>query len=1635
MDLRRVLVAHRIVLALLAWIAAATPSVAQTLAGTTAGSLTIDQDGSADYTIPVTVPPGAGGMQPDLTLSYDSQSGAGALGQGFTLSGLGQISRCAATLVQDGFIDPVDFDAVQRDRFCLNGKRLIAVTGAYGAVGTRYRTEMESFSEIISAGGTLGDPGYFIERTKSGLTITYGQNTALSTTTNSRFVPPNSGNKALVWGMDSVQDTASNYMTIVYTQNPTGELGEFRPTRINYTGNLRAARLPTNYVQLDWNYVKDVPTITYIGGATTRQGRHISAITTFSNAVQIRKYTFTYTRNTTNGQNYLTSVTECGTGNQCFPPTTFEWTGATGTAHFNGAGTGTWIAHNAGFTKNRIADRDGNGVMDFVALENEGTASARIRNCLSLGTGFDCSTTNPVPQITNFNLVGDYNGDGVTDYGAIENSVQQFNRFFRITGGATYFETEACFQGGNAGDINGDGISDLLGVYHDCTNNFRQYTAFYGSTTGVFTKAHLGSVPTGLVVGTGDFNGDGKTDNMRFSGTSVTVCLNSGASCFSWGGPTIPSGQAPVLGDFNGDGLTDVAAFQSGTTWSICLSTGKAFAACTGVSINSGGSANNTVADFNGDGIADFAQRTSGSTWNTCLGHGGTKFTCQSRTGPSVANSSTAPVDLNGDGLTDLAGFVAGSNWSVGLASEQKPGLLKAVTNGFGSRTDITYAPLSRISTYVKPANLSASVRGIRVPFYVVTRTERNAVTHTASRRAVSYEYEGARVDVAGRGFLGFASRTIRDEMTGKSETTQYRQDFPYVGLPSSMTVKIAGGSTVTSETSLYGLRTFGTGFSTRYFPYPSSSTSSKYEIPPYARLVSSITTSNAYGDDYGNLTASTITTTADGLSYTTTTVNTYINDTLNWLLGRLTRSEVTRTTPTDGPRTRVSSFDYDTLTGLLSGETVEPDSLTLRLNKTYLRDNFGNITTTTVSGSGITPRVSTDTYSADGRFKLTSTNPLLQTESRTFDSGTGNVLTATDLNNLTTTFQYDGLGRLTLQSFNQAGINKTTTTTRALCSQISLCPVTSDYYAITTSESTGQSATVIYDVAERQTAKIVKSPSGNILTRTEYDTEDQVTRMSSPSLSGPTNLYWTQFTYDDLGRVLQENAPIDRNTPTGRITRFEYDGLTVRKFDALNRKTTTVVDALERVVSVTDALNGQVINTYDAFDNLKTVQDAGGAVTSMDYNIRGHKIAMTDPNMGSWTYGYDALGQLLTQQDAKGQIVTMTYDPLGRMLTRIEPEGTTTWVHDTRWRGALTQVDAPGYSRSYTYYGHGGIEQEVTRILAASPPESTSAAITLTVAENVTSALSTVLNWTTSDATSCTAQGTLPGWSGSVDVNGSQVVGLPAEGLYTATLNCVGTLGKSFSRSLEIRVAPRPVVAFDGFEVDRNSVPAGETVSLSWSARNASACVATGDLPGWEGPQPVYGSVTIPQTSAGVFQAGLSCADESDRLASISKAVEIRCQVPLLSCAEGRGAERERHLDTVDFGFLHRPYAPSVIAVPAQADAPRAKVTVQVAVTINGFVEYVTRFNYDTQGRVSQITYPSGFQVAHTYNTAGALEKVFDPAAPATPYWTGQVWDEWGNVSQSRLRNGVDILRDHDAAVARPADRPSNRWSTATTW
>lgn len=1832
---------------------------AQNLVGSAAGSLSVGANGAANYMIPITVPPGAGGMEPDLELSYDSQAGSGAAGQGFSLTGLGQVSRCAATTINDGFIDPVDFDG--NDRFCLDGKRLVVVSGAYGDIGAQYRTENETFSRIETVGGTAGNPAYFIERTKSGLIHYYGGANGSDTT--SRFIPPGSGGQTLAWGVSRVEDTTGNYMTVTYTQPAGAEAGEFRPILIHYTGNTGAGIAPGNHIEIEWNYVKPAPNIAYVGGAQTRQGRHISAIRTYSNNVLVRRYALQYANSPSNRRDVLTSFTECGTANQCFPPTVFEWTGTPGSPSFNGAGSGNWTAHGQAFSKNRIADIDGNGYTDFFAVEN----NTRVRNCISTGSDFDCSTTSSFPGTAHVDLAGDYNADGKTDYASVENFFEPgITPFYLVTGGGSTFRgpNHFCAETEETGDFNGDGYSDLIMIEKQCTNgsNRRVVTLLKNASGWTRPSASTSNVWIGAL---GDYNGDGRTDRLQFLNGTYTVCL-SGEPCATWTGPSMLSGESPVLGDFNSDGMIDVAAYRGGTSWEICPSTGKNFAACTTVTAHSGGSVNNTVADFNGDGFADMAHRVSGSSWNVCIGHGGTGFTCSTRTAPNAAHDVTVAVDLNGDALADLASHISGTQWSVGLASEQKPEMLKAIVNGLGSRTEITYEPLSRIASYLKPTNLSDSIRGLKIPMYVVARTQRNPGSgqHAGSRRAVNYEYAGARMDVMGRGFLGFETRTVTDEMSGNKEITDYFQEFPFSGMPRRVRNFSASGSLMSEENATYGVRIFGSGFSSRHFTFAASAVSDKYEIAPYAQLISRTTTTNTYSDDYGNLAASTITIEGGGRSFTTATTHTYLDDINQWRLGRLVRSEVTRSDDLNAPQTRASAFEYDALTGLIVAEITEPDSPTLRLRKDYQRDAFGNILQTTVSGPGIATRAQLDEYSADGRFKVKSTNSLGHVETRTFAPGTGNVLTATDANGLLTTYQYDAIGRLTQQSFSQHGISKTTTTTRRLCSQTTACISSSDVYTIETAQSSGERVTVVHDVVDRATAKLLHSPSGTILIRTEYDLEDQVLRTSSPTLAGPSSLYWTTFIYDDMGRVLQENSPIDRNTPSGRITRYEYDGLVTRQFDALNRLTTKVKDVLGRSVSVTDALGGQVRFGHDAFDNLIESVDAGGSVTTLQYNIRGHKTAMSDPNMGTWTYEYDTLGQLLRQVDAKAQITTMQYDLLGRMISRTEAEGVTTWTYDSRWKGALTQVESPGYSRAYTYFAHGGIQNEITRIASADTPPGVAAITAFSAAPNdLPAGQNTTLSWTTADTQSCQAGGNLPGWSGNKVLNGSQsllqvsagtytaqlscedqfgniatrsvsvtvrpssgtavisnfaanpttffvgesttltwsstgTVGCTASGTlpgwtgaksvsgfqgltvntagsYTAQLTCTDSNGLSAARSLSINVQIPPPVAITSFTATPSTINENESTTLKWTTTRAVSCSATGQLPGWPGNKPINASQTLYQESPGDFTARLTCQDAYNRTVTQTLRVTVKdCLIPLGTCVNPPARTPDIDAGLPELAVIDDPELPVSFALPHDTvyaplvdlngtfvvswgasleqatDAPdeycrlqtaqctqrnttyelqiatnssfigaldvysgpsrqfrltglspgkyffryRAKYEVCVRLigpntcdarypedmewedrTTNyqsngqnstlvgsgeqpiafddfppignnpqatsssegdptppnesfteaqslsdGFVEFVTSYTYDTHGRTAQIAYPSGFRLEHSYHAAGPLEKVYDPATPGTPYWTAQSWDEWGNVTQSRLRNGVDTLRDYDSAVGR---------------
>ena len=150
-----------------------TQVTAQTAVGTAPGEFRVDESGAANYRMPLRLPPGVAGMTPELAFSHNSRGGNGPLGFRWALAGLSSITRCPSTWV-DGVVDPIDFDA--NDRFCLDGQKLLAVGGNqnYGAVNAQYRTELNTFQKIISAGGTAGDPARFTVYTKSGQIVEYG---------------------------------------------------------------------------------------------------------------------------------------------------------------------------------------------------------------------------------------------------------------------------------------------------------------------------------------------------------------------------------------------------------------------------------------------------------------------------------------------------------------------------------------------------------------------------------------------------------------------------------------------------------------------------------------------------------------------------------------------------------------------------------------------------------------------------------------------------------------------------------------------------------------------------------------------------------------------------------------------------------------------------------------------------------------------------------------------------------------------------------------------------------------------------------------------------------------------------------------------------------------------------------------------------------------------------------------------------------------------------------------------------------------------------------------------------------------------------------------------------------------------
>src|ERR1700687_907852 len=111
------------------------PVTTQGWIGPVPGTASVE-GGAASYHVPIEVPPGRAGMQPEVSLTYSSRNGNGVAGVGWSVSATRSIYRCPATLAQDHAGRTVQHDS--GDKLCFDGQRLIT-TSTYGALNSEDR--------------------------------------------------------------------------------------------------------------------------------------------------------------------------------------------------------------------------------------------------------------------------------------------------------------------------------------------------------------------------------------------------------------------------------------------------------------------------------------------------------------------------------------------------------------------------------------------------------------------------------------------------------------------------------------------------------------------------------------------------------------------------------------------------------------------------------------------------------------------------------------------------------------------------------------------------------------------------------------------------------------------------------------------------------------------------------------------------------------------------------------------------------------------------------------------------------------------------------------------------------------------------------------------------------------------------------------------------------------------------------------------------------------------------------------------------------------------------------------------------------------------------------------------------------
>jgi len=1268
--------------------------------GAIPGVIDVSPMGAATYTIPIEVVPGTQGMQPNLSIVYNSMGGMGLLGMKWNLAGLSAITRCMQTPYYDDKIAEIKFGIVKI--FALDGQRLITTnTINVDGIQRELATEMENFMRVYAYGADdrTYPTTHFTAYTDDGSIIEYGH------TNDSKQKLSTTNGSVLSWYINKITDANGNYMTFTYQGGSSGDIGI---KEINYTGNLNNnmetyAKVEFRYTSLSMLWGHNTH---FVSGYGISQYDVLDKIIISYKDTVVRKYEFEYNMNIWNalegGTAHLEKIVLSGVeGTKQLNPTAIEW-----------GNKNTSIEEktiNVMCAKTITGDFNGDGHSDIIYYAEQGTLQGYYGE-----QGWDLMLYNPTTKLfeakaseRNVDCVimhaQDINGDGKDELIIGNTNSTNDTIFLKILslpsktqiGSTLKYRiydsplSSFCFLGHiDFGDFDGDGTTDIL-LYEADGKGFTPNggTTIPNSPYLLTLKKVVGNqlvnMCNPLNIGVNakikvlDANGSGKKNiQVEQNGTTKIYEFNGSYLETINTNPAYHSYSHKYYGDVNGDGITDVLVFcyeNQEFKWKIFIAKGDgtflegikiypeantninvldATAANPSAGNNSAPKYEPRFADINGDGKEDIIQRV------------GNNFT--------ILYSKMVGTYFIGGTIWGLYGFIKETisfdnpsnyytNWCLGdFDGVRKLKILLTHPQKSPFQTSQKTISINHNSDYefVKQITDGAGKRiqlDYEHKYYNDVATNQKHFLSIVNSLKISngigtglntfqYQYQNFVFSLSRRSILGFKNFTTKNIIENKTDSFIFAADnTKQIMKPVSQKTLYNTASYYETDYNIVNLNLP----KNRFILY-----CNEIQIINKLNNTKTISTTTLFnsGDNIGRVNT---TNTKNYNSYNAPSASWMHSETSTFTYGTIILNGYQRKTV---PTKILTTQQYGS-SGIVIADTLTYNySGTGRLNwqrqgnlDGSIKTDYGNYTVTglyrekTVSAAGVTPRKEYYEYDNNtNRFVTKIKNHLLHENTMTYDAKTGSKLTGTSANGLTPIYIYDNFGRLE-QVNNPTGTVTTNTIYRHTT------PNLPDARYCSKTTSTGKPESIVYyDVLGREVCRF----EDGCYYDTRYNAKGQVVKTSYPYQNQNTpdaSKIWSEYTYDDYGRKDAVTAPYINLT-------YKYNDRKVTVTDHLRNKVTSYkdYDALGRIIEAKDE-GGTITYSYTVInDNNKrrhqTTITTNGATTQIISDLWGNRLSISEPNAGTITSEYNGFNELVEQKDANNNTTKYQYDALGRV-------------------------------------------------------------------------------------------------------------------------------------------------------------------------------------------------------------------------------------------------------------------------------------------------------------------------------------------------------------------------------------------------